>query len=78
MPSGTNDAAIVWSDCYPAGTGESGYMAVHPDNPDIVYVGAVGSSPGGGGALQRDDHSSGQSQRINVWRFDLAAVAAQI
>ena len=65
VPSRTNDDAIVWADCYPAGTGESGYMAVHPDNADIVYVGAVGSSPGGG-ALQRYDHSSGQIQLVNV------------
>jgi photosystem II stability/assembly factor-like uncharacterized protein len=70
VPSRTNDDAIVWSDGYPAGTGESGYMAVHPDNPDIVYVGAVGSSPGGGGALQRYDHNSGQIQLINVWPAD--------
>ena len=28
--------------------GESGYIAVRPDDPDIVYVGAIGSSPGGG------------------------------
>ncbi len=42
-------------------------MAVHPENPDIVYVGAVGSSPGGGGALQRYDHRSRQIQLVNVW-----------
>ncbi len=47
VPSDTICGAIAWGDCYPAGTGESGYIAVHPDNPNIVYVGAVGSSPGG-------------------------------
>ena len=67
VPSNSNDGAIAWSDCYIAGTGESGYMAVHPDNANIVYVGAVGSSPGGGGALQRYDHASGQTQLVNVW-----------
>ena len=67
VPSSNVEGAIAWSDCYPAGTGESGYMAVHPENPDIVYVGAVGSSPGGGGALQRYDHSTGQIQLVNVW-----------
>lgn len=67
VPSSANDGAIEWGDCYPAGTGESGYMAVHPDNPNIVYIGAVGSSPGGGGALQRYDHSTGQIQLVNVW-----------
>jgi photosystem II stability/assembly factor-like uncharacterized protein len=67
VPSNSNDGAIVWGDCYAAGSGESGFMAVHPDNSDIVYVGAVGSSPGGGGALQRYDHSTGQVRLINVW-----------
>ena len=67
VPSDTICGAIAWGDCYPAGTGESGYIAVHPDNPNIVYVGAVGSSPGGTGALQRYDHSTGQIQLINVW-----------
>ena len=48
VPSRTNHGAITWGDCYIAGTGESGYIAVRPDDPDIVYVGAIGSSPGGG------------------------------
>lgn len=67
VPSGAHDGAIVWADCYPAGTGESGFMAVHPDDPNIVFVGAVGSSPGGGGSLQRYDHKSGQIRLVNVW-----------
>ena len=67
VPSNSNDGAITWGDCYIAGTGESGYMAVHPENANLVYVGAVGSSPGGGGALQRYDHESGQTQLVNVW-----------
>ncbi|MCB0161775.1 MAG: glycosyl hydrolase, partial [Caldilineaceae bacterium] len=67
VPSDTTCGAIAWSDCYAAGTGESGYIAVHPDDPNIVYVGAVGSSPGGAGALQRYNHRSGQIRLINVW-----------
>jgi photosystem II stability/assembly factor-like uncharacterized protein len=67
VPSGANDLAITWADCYPAGTGESGFMAVHPDDPNLVFVGAVGSSPGGGGSLQRYDHRSGQIRLVNVW-----------
>lgn len=67
VPSGAHDGAITWADCYPAGTGESGFMAVHPDDPDIVFVGAVGSSPGGGGSLQRYDHRTGQIRLVNVW-----------
>jgi photosystem II stability/assembly factor-like uncharacterized protein len=67
VPSGATDLAITWSDCYPAGSGESGFMAVHPEDPNLVFVGAVGSSPGGGGSLQRYDHRSGQIRLINVW-----------
>ena len=67
VPSGVTDLAITWADCYPAGSGESGFMAVHPDDPNLVFVGAVGSSPGGGGSLQRYDHRSGQIRLINVW-----------
>ena len=67
VPSSANDGAITWADCRVAGTGESGYVAVDPRNPDVVYVGAVGSSPGGGGALQRYDHRTGQIRLVNVW-----------
>ncbi|MEM7130106.1 MAG: glycosyl hydrolase [Chloroflexota bacterium] len=67
VPSSTEKGAITWGDCYPAGTGESGYIAPHPDNPDIVYVGAVGSSPGGGNCLQRYDHRTKQIQLVTVW-----------
>lgn len=67
VPSSVNDLAITWADCYPAGSGESGFMAVHPDDSDVVFVGAVGSSPGGGGSLQRYDHRSRQIRLVNVW-----------
>src|SRR5262249_6176735 len=56
VPSASENGGITWGDCYPAGTGESGYIAVHPRDPNIVYVGAVGGSPGGGGAPQRYEH----------------------
>ncbi len=67
VPSATEKGAIPWGDAYTAGTGESGYVAVKPDDTDIVYVGSVGSSPGGGGALQRYDHASKQIQLVTVW-----------
>jgi photosystem II stability/assembly factor-like uncharacterized protein len=74
VPSDTNTGVIGWGDCYAAGTGESGFIAVHPDDANIVYVGAVGSSPGGGGALQRYDHRTGHIQLINVWPEDYHGV----
>ena len=67
VPSATEQGAIPWGDCYPAGTGESGFIAVKPDDANIVYVGAVGSSPGGGGALQRYDHRTKQIRLVTVW-----------
>lgn len=66
-PSQSEKGAIPWMDSYPAGTGESGHIVVHPQDANIVYVGAVGSSPGGGGALQRYDHRTKQIRLITVW-----------
>jgi photosystem II stability/assembly factor-like uncharacterized protein len=67
VPSDALSGAIGWGDCFAAGTGESGYIAVKPDDPKVVYVGAVGSSPGGLGSLQRCDLRTGQIQLVNVW-----------
>lgn len=67
VPSRTNHGAITWGDCYIAGTGESGYIVPHPDDYHIVYVGAIGSSPGGGNCLQRYDHRTRQIRLITTW-----------
>ena len=67
VPSMSDGGAILWADCYIAGTGESGYIAAHPDDANIVYVGAIGSSPGGGNALQRYDHRTRQIRLITTW-----------
>jgi photosystem II stability/assembly factor-like uncharacterized protein len=67
VPSQGTRGAIPWADCYPAGTGESGYIAVHPEDHNIVYVGAIGSSAGGGNALQRYDHRTKQIRLIALW-----------
>ena len=75
VPSATEWGVITMSDCTLPGTGESGFIAVHPSNPDIVYSGAVGSSPGGNGALQRYDHSTRQIQLINVWPEESTGLA---
>lgn len=70
VPSATEYGAIPWNHCYPVGTGESGDIAVHPEDPDIAYIGAIGSSPGGNGVLQRYDHRSRQIRLVNVWPED--------
>ena len=67
VPSRTHKGAIPWGDCYTVGSSESGDIAVHPDDPNIVVSGAVGSSPGGGGNMLRYDHKTGQVRIITVW-----------
>ena len=67
VPSRSAKAAILWSDCYIVGTSESGQIAVRPDDPNIVYSGAIGSTSGGGESLLRYDHRNGQVRTISVW-----------
>ena len=67
VPHRSHKGAIVPQDAYSVGSSESGYIAIRPDNPNIVYSGAVGSAPGGGGALLRYDHASEQVRIITVW-----------
>jgi photosystem II stability/assembly factor-like uncharacterized protein len=67
VPSRSDRGAILSGECYFVGSSESGYIAVRPDNPDVVYSGAIGSAPGGGGVLLRYDHHTGQVRIITVW-----------
>ena len=75
VPSATQWGAITLGDCSYPGTGESGFIAVNPDEPSIVYCGAVGSSPGGAGALQRYDYRTNQIQLVNVWPEESTGIA---
>ena len=59
--------AILYADSYFVGSSESGQIAVHPDDPTIIFSGAIGSSAGGGDALHRYDHKTGQSKIVSVW-----------
>lgn len=76
-PSAAAWGAITLGDCTYPGTGESGFIAVHPQDPNIIYCGAIGSSPGGAGALQRYDHRTGQIQLVNVWPEESTGIAAK-
>jgi photosystem II stability/assembly factor-like uncharacterized protein len=66
-PSANNHASISWQHVFIAGTGESGYVQVDPKDDDVVYVGAVGSSPGGGNSLQRYDRSTDDIRLVTSW-----------
>lgn len=76
IPSRSSKSSLMWMDGFIAGTGESGYIAVKPDDDDIVFVGAIGSSPGGGNALQRYDHRSKQLRLVTTWPEVTAGEAA--
>lgn len=69
VPSKTERGFIHNGDCYVVGMSESGHIAVRPDNPDIVYSGAVGSvMPAGIGDLYRADHAAGNHAELRtVW-----------
>ena len=66
-PSRSSRGAIRWGDCYSVGSSESGHIAVKPDNPNISYSGALGSSPGAGATMLRYDHSNEQVRVVTVW-----------
>ncbi len=61
VPSRSRLAAIALADYYEVGGGESGYIAVRPDDPNIVYAGSYL------GYLTRYDHRTGQLRDITVW-----------
>lgn len=61
LPSRSALAGITQSDSYEVGGGESGYIAVRPDNPNIIFAGNYH------GYLTRYDHLSRQDRNIAVW-----------
>ena len=67
VPSQSHIGAILWGDCYLVGSSESGHIAVKPDDPNVVYSGAIGSTPGGGAPILRYDHSTRQVRAVTVW-----------
>ncbi len=77
VPSRSRYSSITWEDCDIIGSGESGYIAVDPEDSDIVYVGAIGSSPGGGNSLQRYDHRRQQIRLIATWPRSSTGLGAQ-
>ena len=66
MPSASTRGVILQTDWFEPGGGESGYIAIKPDNPNIVVAGAVGSGFGNG-RLIHYDHRTGHERNITVW-----------
>ncbi len=61
IPSRSNNPAIVLPEWREIGGGESGYIAVRSDNPNIVYAGSMS------GYLTRYDFESDLVHDVTVW-----------
>ncbi|MFQ5604879.1 MAG: glycosyl hydrolase [bacterium] len=57
----SSSGSIGERDWEPTAGGESGHIAPHPENPDIVYGGSYG------GFLTRVNHQTNESRAVNVW-----------
>ena len=61
IPSRTADSGINQTHWYDVGGGESGWIAPHPENSDIIFAGSYD------GLLTRYDHRTKQQRDINVY-----------
>lgn len=61
LPIRTMIGAITDHEAREVGGGESGQIAVRPDDPDIVFAGNIG------GYLTRFDARTGQARNVEVW-----------
>jgi photosystem II stability/assembly factor-like uncharacterized protein len=66
LPSHSRWGAITQMDTTHVGGGESGYIAVRSDNPDVVFAGDYK------GLITRHDQSTGESRPIHVWPEETA------
>jgi len=66
IPSRSVTGAITQTEWYKPGGGESGYIAVKPDDPNIVVGGAIGSGLGNGRLILYDRRTC-QERNITVW-----------
>jgi len=61
IPSGVPGDGIDFTDWHPVGGGESGWIAPHPTDPDVVFAGEYG------GQITRHDHRTRETRHIMVW-----------
>ncbi|MER9158400.1 hypothetical protein [Mesorhizobium sp. M0778] len=73
VPSASEWGVITLGDCTYPGTSESGFIAVDPRDPDIVYCGDIGAL----GALQRYDHRTRQIRFVSVWPEKTSGMASK-
>ena len=70
VPSQSEGSAINFTEWEVIGGGESGYIAIRPDNPDVIFAGSYQ------GLLTRYDHGTGQVKNITVWPENWSGHAA--
>ncbi|MEK7862784.1 MAG: glycosyl hydrolase, partial [Chloroflexota bacterium] len=61
IPSRAPIAGITGADTFAIGGGESGYIAIRPDDPNVIFAGNYQ------GIITRYDRRTGQSRNIMVW-----------
>jgi len=61
LPSVSGSTLTPYQDWYQVGGGESGHIAVDPQNPDIIFAGSYG------GELTRLDRASGQTKNVSSY-----------
>jgi len=65
VPSRSPLIAITHGEYFEIGGGESGYIAVRPDNPNVIFAGSYL------GYMTRYDHGIGQARNIEIWPEDV-------
>ena len=71
IPHYSDRGVISADDTYPVGGSESGYIAVRPDNPNIIFAGGYASR------MTRYDHRTKQEVDITVWPDDPIGYGAE-
>ena len=61
IKSRSDNGAITASDFFDVGGGESGWIAPHPDNSDIIFAGSYD------GLLTKYNHRTGQQRNVDVY-----------
>jgi photosystem II stability/assembly factor-like uncharacterized protein len=61
IASRSSEGSITERDWFDVGGGESGWIAPHPDNSDLIFAGSYG------GLLTRYDHKTGQMADVNAY-----------
>ena len=71
IPSRTASFGITDKDWYDVGGGESGWIAPHPENSDIIFAGSYD------GLLTRYDHRTEQMREVNVYPDNTMGAGAE-